>query len=317
MTVLESFGTIEELTTWWDDKCCNNCKVENLGDHLVVRVFPNVLRCPYKDGFHAVQLINKARNSRADPTHLSTFAKEIGGYLRLRYEPDVEEVSTYIKRQYPKLSEMDQSEKAKSKAYESNIRRYPAPQKDAQSDLLSLVTRWEEFDKTVTHGVVKTTSKFGGIGTRDQIQLVCNCIAKGCLSEGVPSTVSIDARVEQMYTKLSVGPKTGLTKNKYKGGTAKNENKYGTMNRLFTHEGGGHRNPKLSHRLVSLAVYEGNQRQDTTLGRLESYAIGTLWSRILLNVQVGDGRVTDGRAFSKTGMRATPKSRDEPQGWDY
>ena len=49
-------GVSGKLKYWWDDNCCSGKCKEKLDEHIVVFIFPGVLRCPFKDGVSPLEL---------------------------------------------------------------------------------------------------------------------------------------------------------------------------------------------------------------------------------------------------------------------
>ena len=49
---LEWLGCLNELMFWYTDNCCGGCAREKLGDHLLCKIFPGIMRCPLADAFH-------------------------------------------------------------------------------------------------------------------------------------------------------------------------------------------------------------------------------------------------------------------------
>ena len=103
---------------------------------------------------------------------------------------------------------------------------------------------------------------------------------------------------------------------KYKGGSAKNENLHGGLNRKLTHEGGGLRSPGLMHKFIALQVHEHNFLQDVRLGRRQHHEVGHMWRQAALNVQVGAGLVAS-QPFADSPAKIPELRRQEAQGWDY
>ena len=69
-----------------------------------MRIFAtNLKRCPYKDGYHAVDLVRRACSGSADPIERAVFIRAIGAAIRHRYQPDIEQLTQF----YIRKSKMD------------------------------------------------------------------------------------------------------------------------------------------------------------------------------------------------------------------
>ncbi|CAM9279053.1 unnamed protein product [Hapterophycus canaliculatus] len=89
---LARLGTLEELTKVFADTCCSGKK--NVMVHVCVDLFPMVLRAPFCDNFHKVQIISTATLS-AHPLH-AAFTREVGQCIAKMHEPDIHRVAENI-----------------------------------------------------------------------------------------------------------------------------------------------------------------------------------------------------------------------------
>jgi len=55
---LERLGTLHQLKYWWSDRCCDGAK--DVTKHVLTTIFPSITRPPYRDLFHAIQVVNKS-----------------------------------------------------------------------------------------------------------------------------------------------------------------------------------------------------------------------------------------------------------------
>ena len=83
-----------QLKYWWDDLCCHGKPKEKLHEHPVVDIFPSVTRCPYKDGFHAVQLVTGTFN--AGTGEVDVHSRDVGSTIRPAYEKDVKKAVDFL-----------------------------------------------------------------------------------------------------------------------------------------------------------------------------------------------------------------------------
>ena len=68
--------------------------VKNETVHPVVDIFPSVTRCPYKDGFHAVQLVTGTFN--AGTGEVDVHSRDVGSTIRPAYEKDVKKAVDFL-----------------------------------------------------------------------------------------------------------------------------------------------------------------------------------------------------------------------------
>ena len=82
------------LKYWWDDLCCTGADADKLHLHPVPLIMPGCWRCPFKDGFHAVQLVTGTCNGGTD--NMPHFSRDIGQRLRPTFKEDEDIVIKYI-----------------------------------------------------------------------------------------------------------------------------------------------------------------------------------------------------------------------------
>eukprot|EP00961_Rhodomonas_salina_P201664 2720333-Rhodomonas_salina.1 len=95
---LARLGTLYELKAFWYDRCCQGRSADHISRHPLVFIFPNVDRCPYGDGFHAINRV-QATCLPFHPRH-AAFASDMGVTIRMRSERHLERVVQYCMRQH-------------------------------------------------------------------------------------------------------------------------------------------------------------------------------------------------------------------------
>jgi len=322
---LHDLGKLNDVMHWWDDRCCN--RRSDVASHPLVRIFPNITRCPLKDAFHSIQLINESRNMLAKSEYLKQFAQEIGVCIRKPYEPDVNKVIAYLQKTEKCLSTVELRKRALQRS--GYIRTVSESPDKMIQNLEQAAKRWRELDKrnlehlhTQYQPVMKShNSRLGHVGTEHQIQCVIDCIKKGCLSEGMDAEVNEYTRVNEMWTTDGpVGSKSGLQRYRYKGGTSKNESLHGKLNRILTHEGGGLRSPELMHIFITLEIMKHNDsidRRNMKDGSHDNQLCDCDWTPALFAAQPDVAIQSADRCLSCTSSDKFPAVRNEPQGYNY
>jgi hypothetical protein len=87
-------GVSGQLKYVWDDLCCAGKPAEQMHKHVVVDTFPNVERCPFKDGFHATQLVTSTFNSGTG--EVDVFSRKVGRTLRKPLEKDIRRTARFL-----------------------------------------------------------------------------------------------------------------------------------------------------------------------------------------------------------------------------
>ena len=219
----ERLGVSGVLQYWWDDLCCRG--KERVDEHVVVDIFPGVKRCPYKDGFHACQLVTSTFN--AGTGEVDVWARDVGSAVRAMYEPDLK-TATDLLESKEKLSSAEARSAAIKRYKGTGILRTYGPQPD------ELRKRWQALierltkDREMKGSSSIVCSEHGSRkGTLEQARDMFKCIDKGCWSD--PPGVHV-SRMYIPYRRHATYPE--LIHRVKKSESVKNETTHKASNRL-------------------------------------------------------------------------------------
>ncbi|CAM9973616.1 unnamed protein product, partial [Pylaiella littoralis] len=149
--------------------------------------------------------------------------------------------------------------------------------------------------------------KSGPIGTTSAAKRLISCLRKGCGQDPLG--------VDDMYFPLGIGPKTGLMKWSKKGGTGKNENFHGNINRLV------HGVARLSSQACDARLLQRVHRHNHDMDRKHGFASkhSTLWPWRERDANDAAEKCVAEVPFPKAGPRPKPVAQEhfEPMGFEY
>ena len=275
---LQRLGVLNKLRYWYDDRCCNRCKPENIYDHIVVDIFEGIVRCPLKDKFHGSNLVNK---TLVDGTgDKEGFSKLVAGIICKPHEPDIEAVIQYLMKKNPQLGKARATMEAKKSYRREGIIRT----KGESSEIM--LTNWMElieYAKALARKAKKDNtrccirpSSLKSKGTIEEMEDLIPCFKKGCFSDPLS--------VQDMWIPISKQRDTGLITHRQKGGTSKNEGFHMRANQIIEHV--GHIGTPLLGIRISWLIYIHNEGIDRSLGLSDRHAVGCFqWIMHALNLK--------------------------------
>jgi hypothetical protein len=216
---LERKGVLHQLKYWWDDRCCNGAT--DVRGHVLTTIFPGLERAPFKDKFHAVQLITSSVSSTHHDLYVP-FASAVGKLFAAPHEPDIlVAMKASLRAKKTTTSQARQHVMASNKA---SIRTQGRDPQTLLRELNHLKDHWgarvDASNRPLfrPHKEAWTTK-----GTADQIDCVATCASKGCLTDPVS--------VERMYNRVHLS-KHGMPHYSKKSESARNEGLHRIINRL-------------------------------------------------------------------------------------
>jgi hypothetical protein len=279
---LERLGQLHKLKFWYDDRCCNGCHATKITEHVLVYLFPGISRCPYKDRFHACNIVTKTLHD-GTPEGKSEFASEVGAILCQVHEPDVETVATYLRNKRPALGEAGSRVEAKRSYRRDGIIRTfgPSPSVLVNNEGTGMwqlcASKWRERKRKAVAERARICIRSQThelTGTVEAMDTLGECLAKGCCSDPLP--------VEQMYIDLKQQTLTRLMVRKHKGDTGKNEVTHRMLNQLVEHV--SRMSEELMGDRLDFLVFMHNEMIDKSFGLLDAHAHGLSWVAVTLNV---------------------------------
>lgn len=246
-------SALQALIAIYTDTCCNHGSDTSAG--VYGTFFPCVLRCPFADGFHGVQKVPFNQAHR----FAQGLKQQLGAILRQPVDEDIQLVIAYLmdplRRKRDNLEVYKSEAAARAEAlsnHRQSIRTVSAsfrPHFDKSSpspatlhpittcqtpscalqvgrtpaELTSELENLIRNVKSMPEVQVPTTTS--GAGTLTTLENLVKCCGKGCYSDPLP--------VDQMYTRIAIGPQTGLPVYRKKGETSKNESAHRPLNAIF------------------------------------------------------------------------------------
>jgi len=207
------------ITGWDDDLCCNG------GNHLshpLMRIFP-LFRAPYKDGFHAVQMVGDTLQNKEEQAEVE---RRLGAIIRKPVEePDLKEAIGWLQRR-PK-NRIDDKDEARRRALSTHRRSIRTEGRDGSVLKPELVAERDFQQARLEEWKAKPSGQRGAPpayrdavhqgprGSSDVMNSLISCAEKGCLSDGRP--------LDQCYICERIEPLTTLPVWLKKQGSGKNE----------------------------------------------------------------------------------------------
>ncbi|CAN0256206.1 unnamed protein product, partial [Scytosiphon promiscuus] len=249
---LTRLGTLEELTKVFADTCCSGRN--NVFVHVCVNLFPMVLRAPFCDNFHKVQIISTATLS-AHPLH-AAFTKEVGQCIAKMHEPDIHRVAASIIETTGATAE-DAMKRVLTPHYRRFIRTSTPPDiverlEAVYEKYLKLSNECKERGERPLYLETKGASQ----GTESAFRNVIACAKKGCFS---PSDVV------EAYVCNRIGAVSGNAEVKKTEGTGGNEALHSKANGRIAPIASRIGEDR-SQREISLFVHEYNRNVDENRG---------------------------------------------------
>ena len=266
-------GVSGRLKYWWDDLCCHDLPQERLHEHMIVNIFPGIKRCPYKDGFHAVQLVTSTFN--AGTGEVDVFSREVGQALR----PVMEDDLTLASKALMDSEKMD-SHRAKAEAVKrfkgTGILRTYGPQPDElRVKWLALISRLRA-DRDVKGSKSVVRREYGTLrGTIEQMETMMSCIDKGCYSD----PPALKNRLYVVYGKHATFPELKLRIKKSE--SVKNETVHKKANRLV--QDIARMGEDLLEIRIDFFVAVHNAKVDAKLSQIDPITIGLPFQMRLIN----------------------------------
>ena len=277
---LKRLGKLDKLKYWCDDRCCNGCAADKIAEHVLVYLFPGISRCPYKDGFHAVQTCTKTLHD-GTPEGKSEYATEIGSIIRAVHEPDVEAAAAHVvaKKKLGPVAAL--AEARKTYRHDGIIRTFgPTPSALVNAEGTGAwqrcIEKWRERKrKAIAEGarICIRSQTHELTGTIEQMETLAECLGKGCCACPLP--------VPQMYFDIKRQPETGLMERKHKNNTGRNEKLHGGGNQIVEHV--ARMREDLMEVRIEFYIFTHNESIDVTFGLRDSHAMGFTWTMAVLN----------------------------------
>ena len=137
-------GHLEAVTVAYSDTCCQMLKDPTT--HWITKIFPNVMRAPYRDIFHAMKKVTDA----TQPHHeLGPMFSQLMSRSLIQYDPASisHAAKLYQKKSSSKLAiEVAKDQVLKHKAYRRKIKNYAPPKAEVETALRKAYTKIEKED---------------------------------------------------------------------------------------------------------------------------------------------------------------------------
>lgn len=308
-------GVSGKLKYWWDDLCCSGMGADKLHLHPVALCHPAVDRCPFKDGFHAVQLCTGATNGGSGD--IDRYSRDISQRLLPVVEADVELIAGYLQRER-NVGQVEARRIAMADYRgEGQIRTF-RPQVDELVPIWEAgIDKWRLDRMMKGHASVVRSQTANFRGTLEQMMHMLGtpeklgCIRKGCYSDPMA--------VDCMYTPYARGVGGIGLKRLKKSESVKNETVHKGGNKLVADISS--MGEDLLECRLDMFVFKHNYKNDLKLGRVDRTSLGMPAEEALIN-RLASG-VLASSPFPLAASRDTlePITPDhphyEPVGFDY
>ncbi|CAB1120659.1 unnamed protein product [Ectocarpus sp. CCAP 1310/34] len=211
------------------------------------------------------------------------------------------------------MLEMEAEVMAKKRAWSPFVRTYSRPAQEVEDDLVKYVGDYVKLDQAAIARKELPLlrpdlppGKSGPIGAMAALNKLVKCLREGCGQDPFD--------VNQMYIPLGRGPKTGLMRWSKKGGTGKNENFHGGINRLVN--GVARLGAEACDARLLQRIHRHNHDMDRKLGRTSKQS--TLWVWRERKANAAAESILTSRPFPRAGDTPTVAAEDfEPMGFEY
>eukprot|EP01047_Picozoa_sp_COSAG01_P060187 COSAG01_NODE_7339_length_3243_cov_8.710878_2_plen_780_part_00 len=226
-------SVLEQVRYWYSDTCCHYCKdadpnelQRKLADHILVRKFPSISRCPYRDSFHATQLITGSCQRGIPSALYLEFCRDAGRVFATPYEPDVQHLANLLYHKAVVNKETSSMAECMSKAkddshYSQSIRVVQNEPRKMANDLADLFTTYkkisDETPETEFCWEVKSTKYRRG--TRAIFAQEMGCVKNGCMQ--APPDLNVPEDTHRLLETKPEMPMRPIYKSKI--GTSGNE----------------------------------------------------------------------------------------------